>query len=254
MRGYIPFIKKEFTEQLRTFRVLIILAVFFIFGMMSPLLAKMLPDIMSGMEIQGMTITIPEAKAMDAFGQFFKNTTQMGVIVILLVFGGIISNELTKGTLINILAKGLGRHTVILAKYTAALILWTVTFLLSALVNQGYTMYLFDTSEVKNVVFAMFCFWLFVAFLLALIILSSILTGGSFGGLILTAAVLGGLLLLNVFPNTEKVNPIYLSSHNLEFLSGSLKPVEATTPILITVVLIIAILTASISLFNKKKL
>lgn len=254
MRGYIPFIKKEFTEQLRTFRVLIIFAVFFIFGMMSPLLAKMLPDIMSGMEIQGMTITIPEATAMDAYGQFFKNTTQMGVIVILLVFGGIISNELTKGTLINILAKGLGRHTVILAKYTAALILWTLTFLSSALVNQGYTMYLFDTSKVKNIVFSMFCFWLFVAFLLSLIILSSILTGGSFGGLILTAVVLGGLLLLNVFPNAEKVNPIYLSSHNLEFLSGSLKPAEAVTPILITIILIVVTLTASISLFNKKKL
>ena len=92
MRGYFAFIKKEFTEQLRTFRVLILFAVFFIFGMMSPLLAKLLPDILSGMELQGMTINIPEPTAMDAYSQFFKNTTQMGVIVILLVFGGIISN------------------------------------------------------------------------------------------------------------------------------------------------------------------
>ena len=254
MRGYFAFIKKEFTEQLRTFRVLILFAVFFIFGMMSPLLAKLLPDILSGMELQGMTINIPEPTAMDAYSQFFKNTTQMCVIVILLVFGGIISNELTRGTLINVLAKGLGRHTVILAKYTAALTLWTVTFFFSVLVNQGYTMYLFDTSEVKNIVFSMFCFWLFVALLLALIILSSILTGGSFGGLILTAVALGALLLLNVFPKLEKLNPIYLSSKNMDFLTGSANPAAAVTPILVTVVLIILSLLAAAALFNKKKL
>lgn len=254
MKGYIAFIKKEFMEQIRTFRILILFSVFFLFGLMSPLTAKMLPEIMSGMKIDGMVITIPEATVMDAYVQFFKNMTQMGVIVILLVFGGMISNELTRGTLINILAKGLGRHTVILSKYTAALAVWTVVLAFAGLVNQGYTMYLFDTSGIQNILFSLFCLWLFGAFLLALIILSSILTGGSFGGLILTATVLVALLLLNIFPGLEKFNPIYLSSHNTEFLSGNLQPSDALWPALITIGMIVGAIIASISVFRKKKL
>lgn len=179
MKGYIAFTKKEFIEQLRTYRVLILLSVFFVFGLMSPLLAKLLPEILSGMDLQGMVIMIPEATAIDAYAQFFKNITQMGIIVILLIFGGVISNELTKGTLINVLAKGLRRHTVILAKYTAILSLWTVTLVFASLVNQGYTMFMFDTSSISNLVFSIFCLWLFGAFLLSLIILSSVLAGGA---------------------------------------------------------------------------
>ena len=254
MKGYIAFIKKEFMEQIRTFRILILFSVFFLFGLMSPLTAKMLPEIMSGMKIDGMVIAIPEATVMDAYVQFFKNMTQMGVIVILLVFGGMISNELTRGTLINILAKGLGRHTVILSKYTAALAIWTVVLAFAGLVNQGYTMYLFDISGIQNILFSLFCLWLFGAFLLALIILSSILTGGSFGGLILTATVLVALLLLNIFPGLEKFNPIYLSSHNTEFLSGSLQPSDALWPALVTIGMIVGAILASISVFRKKKL
>ena len=254
MKGYLAFTKKEFMEQLRTYRLLILLSVFLIFGLMSPLLAKLLPEILSGMDLQGMVITIPEATALDAYAQFFKNITQMGIIVVLLVFGGVISNELTKGTLINILAKGLGRHTVILAKYTSMLVLWTLAIVLSGLVNQGYTMFLFDTSDISNLLFSIFCLWLFGAFLLSLIILSSVLTGGNFGGLILTAVVLGGLLILDIFPKLEKVNPIYLSSHNLEFLTEALKPSDALLPVLITIVLLIGNILVSIALFNNKKL
>ena len=254
MKGYMAFIKKEFMEQLRTYRGLILLSVFFLFGLMSPLTAKILPEILSGMEMEGMVITLQEATAMDAYGQFFKNTTQMGVFVILLVFGGMLSNELTRGTLVNILAKGLGRHTVILSKYTAALVLWTITLVFAGLVNQGYTRYLFDTSAIQNIVLSLFLLWLFGAFLLALIILSSILSTGSFGGLILTATVLGGLLLLNILPDMEKLNPIYLVSNNVKLLSGALKPADTLLPIGITVVWIFLCIAASITLFRKRKL
>jgi ABC-2 type transport system permease protein len=254
MKGFIAFTKKEYTEQLRTYRWLILPCVFFLFGMMSPLLAKLMPEIISGMEVEGFTITMPEPTVMDAYSQFFKNINQMGVIIILLIFGGVISNELAKGTLINILAKGLPRYTVILSKYTAALSLWTVSLCLGALTNYGYTLYLFDESKVKNLFFSLFCIWMFGLFLLSLIFLSSALIGGSFGGLILTAIILGGLMLVNIFPNMKTYNPMYLSSYNLELLTGSLTPRDFIKPLLITAVLLLGCLYTSIRLFGKKKL
>lgn len=254
MNGLYAFIKKEFLEQIRTYRVLIMISTFFLFGMMSPLLAKLMPEIISGMDMQGIIITIPPATAMDSYGQFFKNMNQMGLVIVLLVFGGILSNEMLKGTLINMLSKGLGRHTVILAKYIAALTLWTVSYLLSCVVNQSYTAYLFDTSAINNLIFSLFCQWMFGVFILALIFLSSTLTGGNFGGLVLTVAFLGALLVLNILPEIKEFNPVYLSSHNVELLMGSISPKEVLLSLWITVGLTAGSIWSSIALFSKKKL
>jgi ABC-2 type transport system permease protein len=183
MKGFLAFTKKEILEQFRTYKWLIFIAAFFIFGMTSPLLAKLTPEIISSMNMNGVKITIPEVNAVDAYGQFFKNLTQMGILILLLVFGGTVSNELMKGTLVNILAKGLPRHTVLLSKYTAAVLLWSVGFLISAVTCYGYTVYLFQNAAVDNLIFSFFCLWIFGLFVIALIFLSSAITTGSFGGL-----------------------------------------------------------------------
>lgn len=66
--------------------------------------------------------------------------------------------------------------------------------------------------------------------------------------------VLGGLLILDLFPKLEKVNPIYLTSHNLELLTGGLKMADAFLPVMVTVILILVNIGSSIILFNHKKL
>ena len=125
MRGYLAFVKKELLEQVRTCKLLILLLVFLYFGMLSPLMAKLMPEILSQMPMDGITITIPDPTAIDSYSQFFKNLTQMGLIVLVLLFSGTLTTELSKGTLINVLTKGVTRYAVILAKYTVALVLWS---------------------------------------------------------------------------------------------------------------------------------
>ena len=254
MKGFYAFTKKELLEQMRTYKWLIILSICFIFGMLSPLTAKLLPDMLKGMKIEGMEIVIPEPTMMDAYGQFFKNFSQMGILAVLLVFGGSLSNELVKGTLVNILAKGLPRHTVILSKYFAAVILWSVGFFLAVVTMYGYTVYLFENAWADNLIFSMFCLWLFGCFVLALIFLSSTLAAGNFGGLILSAAALVGMLMLGIFPNTEKYNPITLASKNMALLSGAQDARGMLVTVLITCIVTAASIIVSILLFAKKKL
>lgn len=254
MRGYYAFTKKELLEQLRTFKWLIIISVFFLFGMMSPVIAKLLPDIFSQMEVEGMQIVIPEPTALDAYGQFFKNFTQMGILILLLVFGGTLSNELVRGTLVNILAKGLSRTAVILSKYTAAVLLWTLGYLLAAVTTYGYTVYLFKDASVENLIFSLFCLWLFGIFILALIFLSSTIASGNFGGLILSAVALVIMLMIGIIPNTEKYNPITLASVNVALLSGTKEVRELIGTIVITSIFTVGCLIFSIVMFGKKKL
>ena len=254
MRGFYAFTKKELLEQLRTFKWLIILAVFFLFGMMSPVMAKLLPEILSGMNIEGMVIKVPEPTVLDAYGQFFKNFTQMGMLVLLLVFGSTLSGELTKGTLINVLTKGLPRHTVLLSKYMAAVLLWTVGYLVAAVTNYGYSVYLFENTSVEHLIFSLFCLWLFGCFVLALIILSSTIASGNFGGLILSAVALVIMLMIEILPKIQKYNPITLASVNVAVLSGTQEVNELIITVVITILLTAGCLIASVLIFGKKKL
>lgn len=254
MKGYCAFVKKEFKESFQTYKSFILLAVFFLFGMMSPLLAKLMPKILSSVDMAGMTIAIPEPIAMDSYIQLFKNLTQMGIIVLLLVFSGMLSNEITKGTLINMLTKGLSRNSVILSKYTVSLVLWTASLAIATATTYGYTMYLFENGQVNHLLFSVFCLWLFGAFILAFILLSSTLIKGNFGGLVLTAVIIGFLLLLNMFPTFEKWNPISLASNNVVLLTGAVTIQSMLLTVWFTSAVTVLILILSMVVFRKSKL
>lgn len=254
MRGYIVFTKKELLEQLRTFKGLMLLSVYFLLGMMNPVLAKLTPDIIASMPMEGMQIVIPEPTVMDAYVQFFKNFPLFGILVLLLIFGGTLSNELVRGTMVNILAKGLPRSAVILSKYTAAVLLWTLGYVLAAITTYGYTAYLFHEANVSNLLFSLFCLWMFGCLILALIFLSSTVTSGSFGGLILTAISIVIMMMLDIMPITHRYNPIALASDNTALLTGAQEVDQLIITVIITGILTVSCLAASIFLFAKKKL
>lgn len=254
MRGYAAFMKKEWMESIRTYRAFLLPAVFFVFGMISPVSAKLMPDILSGMNMEGVTITVPTPTAADAYGQLFKNLTQMGVVVLLLVFSTMLSAEIAKGTLIPMVTKGLSRSAVVLSKFTVSLLLWTVSLAVACGTAYGYTAYLFHTTAAEHLFFSVFCFWLFGVFLLALILFSGALVHGSFGGLILPAGVLCALLLVNLFPAAEKWNPVSLASQNGNLITGKVAVSALMPAVWITLAAVVLSLAAAVAVFRKSKL
>lgn len=254
MNGYLAFTKKELMEQLRTYKTFILLAVFFLFGMTSPLLAKLMPQIFSNIDMGGVQITLPEPTYMDAYAQFFKNVTQMGMIAVILVFSGMISSELNKDTLVNMLSKGLSRNSVILSKYTAALALWTAALCASSVTNYIYTVYLFGNNSVLNLVFSFFCLWLFGAFLLALMIFTGTLTKGNYSGLLLTALILGVMMVMNSFTAVKKFSPLNLVTQNMNLISGMASPHEMQLSLMITIAFIFFSIALSVIVFRSKRI
>jgi ABC-2 type transport system permease protein len=254
MKGYIAFTKKEVLESFRTYRILILVSVFFLFGMLSPLTAKLLPEIFKSLALDGIVITIPPPVALDAYAQLFKNLSQMGMLVVLLVFSGMLSTEITKGTLINMLTKGLSRSAVILSKFTVSLASWTLSLLLAFVTTYGYTVYLFGSGNQPNLLFSVFCLWLFGALLLSLILLSSSFMPGNFGGLTLTAILIVIMMILDAFPKLHQFNPIALASVNVALLAKTVNVSDVTPIVFITMILIGLSLSGSMLIFRKKRL
>lgn len=108
MKQTILFIGKELKELWKTYKFLILCAVLLLFGMSSPLLAKLTPKLFSQIDLGlGAPLQLPDATFLDAYVQFFKNMTQICLIVLVLVLSGTIPQELKSGTAMLMLSKGL---------------------------------------------------------------------------------------------------------------------------------------------------
>jgi len=254
MNNYIAFLKKEFLENIRTYKMLIMLLVFLVFGIMNPLTAKMTPDILNALMPEGMTITLAEPTAFDSWTQFFKNISQMGLIMMVVVFSGILGTELSKGTLINMLTKGLSRGAVILSKYTCMSLIWTTSIIISFLVTWGYTIYLFPSDEIVNLLFSVFCLWLFGIFLLALLMFSATLAQNNYGCLLITGVGVVICMLCNIIPAAYKYNPLSLASKNMDLITDTVEASSLYYCIWIASILSLFFIVSAVLIFRKKQL
>ena len=255
MKAFISFTKKEFIESLRVYRLVILAAVFLLLGVMSPLIAKITPEILGGVDLGGgVIITVPEPSAMDSWAQFFSNVGQMGMLALMITFCGIMANELSRGTLINLLTKGLKRHTVIISKFLSASVQWTASYLLCLAVCYAYTEYFWPESILSNAFLAFFSLWLFGEFLLSLLVFGGVLFGRIVGSLLTCFGVIITLSLINIVPSIQKYNPIALAGDTLNLLNAQKKAADFIPAAIICAVMVVLLTVLSVIVFNKKRI
>lgn len=254
MRAYIAFTKKEFMESIRTYKLLIMLLVFLLFGMLSPLAAKLTPKLLETLMTDEIQIIIPEPTAIDSWAQFFKNVSQMGIIVLVILFSGMMANEFNHGTLINVLTKGLRRSTVILSKFTMASVIWSISYFLCFSVCYAYTAYFWGGNGMTNLLFSVICLWQFGILLLAVMILGGVLFKNSYGCLLFAGGFTAILFLANIVPKFQKYNPVALAASNMSLLAGDTLPEDLTASLIISIVIVILFIVTAIRVFNKKQI
>ena len=253
MKAFWAMTKKEFLESIRTYKLFIVVVVFLLFGMLNPITAKIMPKLLASFMPEGMTVTLAvEPHAIDSWIQFYKNmSTQL--ILFIVVFSGIVANDLSKGTLINMLTKGLARKTVILSKFTATISLWSVSYLICFGTTYAYTTYLLP-GELSNMAFSAFCMWIFGVLQITIMLLGGVLFGNIYGSLLLTSGFTGLLMLFNIVPKFAEHSPYLLSSENVPLLAAKADVSDFYVPIVITLVLIFFFLASSVASFDRKQI
>ncbi|MCL2735459.1 MAG: hypothetical protein FWD75_02370 [Propionibacteriaceae bacterium] len=254
MTSYVSFCKKEVLESWRTYRLVIMLVAFIALGVLSPLLAKLLPDLLSGTDLgNGIILQMPPATALDSWTQYFKNIGQMGVLILVIVFCGVTGTELSKGTLTTILAKGMRRSTVILAKFSVATVIWTLSFVVSLAVTYAYTVYYWGSGPLPHALLAFGSLWVFGVLLIACMVLGGILLSTIYGALVAVAVVVVAGNLVALSPATAPYNPISLAGGTVALLDGSKTTGDFLPAVWISLALILVLLGASVAVFDKKQ-
>ena len=252
MNGYLAFVKKEFTENMKNYRFFILFAVFLVFGIMSAFLAKFTPEILSAFAAD-MEMT-SEPAALDAWKQFYKNISGVGFSAFIILFGSCMSNEYSKGTLVLMVTKGLSRKAVILAKYTAAAALMTISYWIGYAAAYGYTALLWKDTSLSNVALAACPLWIVGFLYLSILMVGCVIFKQTFTSILFTGGIAALISLLGMVEPIAKYNPFLLTSKNVDLISGEAVPAEFVIPAFISVVLSIFGLLAAIRLFNKKQL
>jgi len=254
MREFISFTKKEYMESIRTYRFFILIAVLLFFGILSPLTAAFLPELLGSIDLgDGVTLTLPDPSAIDSWTQFFSNIGQMGMLALIIIFSGLMGSELKDGTLINLLTKGMKRHIVIISKFIYSSFLWTIGYALCLAVCYAYTVFYWPSDTISNAMFAFTSLWAFGIFLIAIMIFGGTLFGSFTGSLLSCFGIIVVLALVNISPAAQKYNPISLAGDTLTLLGGHTKPADYLPAMIICAGSVVVLLVLSIIIFNKKK-
>lgn len=239
-------------SNMKNYRFLILFAVFLIFGMMSAFLAKFTPEILSALAAD-MEMT-SEPTALDAWKQFYKNISGIGFSAFIILFGSCLSNEYSGGTLVLMVTKGLSRKAVILAKYTAAAALMTISYWVGYAAAYGYTALLWNDTNLSNVALAAFSLWAVGFLYLSILMVGCVLFRQTFTSILFTGGMVALISLLGMAEPIAGFNPFILTSKNIELISGEAVPSEFIIPAFISVVLSVCGLLIAIRLFDKKQL
>ncbi len=205
---FLAALRKELMQQGRTKRLLVVTAMFALFGLMSPLLARFTPEILGSLEgAEQFADLIPDPTASDAMTQYIKNVTQFGFILAVLLGMGAVAGEKERGTAAMILSKPMSRWAFVVSKYAAQAGVYLLGFVVAALGAGYYTFVLFGAVDGGSfaVINLLLLLWLLVFAAVALLGSALGQTTGAAAGIGLGGSVL--LLLAGSLPRVGALAP-----------------------------------------------
>ena len=256
MKTLMAFMKKEWMEQIRSSRLMILGLLFLAFGIMNPAIAKITPWLMEmmaeSMEEAGLAVLEVKVDAMTSWTQFYKNVP-MALIAFVLLQSNIFTKEYQSGTLILALTKGLERYKVVIAKVIVLISTWTAGYWLCYGVTYVYNAYFWDNSIASHLGIAAMYWWLIGIWVIALMTLFSVMSSSNSNVLLGTGGVFFAVYLLSLIPKLKEFMPTELMG-GMNLLMDATKLSDYTKSLIVAGVTMMVCLLMSIPLFNKRRL
>jgi ABC-2 type transport system permease protein len=189
-------VRKELREQVRTLRLPVIVILFAILGLLSPVFARYVREIISSLGSGDLVGLVSEPTVGDAVVQFTKNLGQFGVLAAILVTMGSVAGEKDRGTAAFLLTKPVSRGAFLGAKVVALGALLALATVVAGVLCWAYAAILFEPLPVTGFAAAVFLVWLSLAVFGAVTFLASVVAPSALvaGGIGIAALLVAGIL------------------------------------------------------------
>ncbi|MGE8204213.1 ABC transporter permease subunit [Heyndrickxia sp. NPDC080065] len=258
MKQFFIFFKKESLESLRNFRWVWMPLLFILLGLIQPITTYYMPKIIDSLGDlpEGSVIEIPPPSASDVlFGTVSQYFNMIGILVIVLAFMSSIPGERKNGSAALVLVKPVSFRSYVLAKWTSALLIVWVSYILGMFANWYYTYQLFALIDVSLMLKGLMIYgvWLTLVVTLVFFFGSMLKSGGATAALTLALTIILSFVPTLV-PEKLKWFPSKLFQYTGELWSNGNISEGTTSAIIITFCLIVLLLVSSLAIFKRKEL
>ena len=254
MRELSVLIKKELLEQWRTKKILIMIIIFLFVAVASPILAKLTPELLKGLSVQGIKIELPTPTYLDALDQFIKNISQIALLVLVFVIAGSVTDEKNKKTLEIILTKPISRTKFVLSKFFSSYISLGLIFISSMILFYLYTVSLFTTFSFINLLIMAMVVLLYIFMITSITILASTILKNTIaaGAVGFISFILFGTIF-SLIEQIKSFSPNLIFSDYKDIVTNGYVQ-ELNKPIIIIVLVIAMSIISAIILFKHQEI
>ncbi|MHB1341133.1 MAG: ABC transporter permease [Coriobacteriia bacterium] len=256
MRGFGAFLRKEFVEIARTWRIWALPGMVVFLALTGAVIAKLTPELLKSMsgsaELGGVIISVPDPIWRDSYAQWTKNLTQMISWALIIISGGMISGERKAGTAILVLTKPISRPAFVLAKFVSQTTLLVSVTIVGALITWVSTRIAFGEAPVRILAQVTAVWLVFAIFLVAVMTLASALVDSQMGSAFLGFGVLVLFTIAGLWGPALEYSPAGLAGAPNSLLLGH--EIATFWPLVTTGVLSVLCVIAAVGVFARKEL
>jgi ABC-2 type transport system permease protein len=241
MNVFLVLARKELVEAWRTRRLPAVLVLFAVIGIVSPLTARYLPEILKAALGDQLTIPLPAPVPADAVLQLQKNLGQIGAFAAIVLAMGAVAGEKEHGTAAFVLTKPVGRGAFLGAKLVGLGVILALAVGVAIAIGWVYAAILFEPEPIVGWLVLALLSWLAMSTWAAITFLASTALGSTAAAAGVGFVALIGLSLVAAIPTLGRFLPSGLDGPALALATGqtaSLAADQIATAVTGTVALI----------------
>ncbi|MDX8047333.1 ABC-2 transporter permease [Gracilibacillus sp. S3-1-1] len=257
MTHWVVLYRKEMKEMVRNYKMLWIPIVFILLGVMQPVSAYYMPEILDtfGGLPEGTIIEMPTPTGEEVLMDVISNYGLLGVFILVLSAMGVVSAERQSGVAGMVMMKPVPYSSYILAKWAGLLTITLISLFIGYVISWYYTSLLIEPVTFERIFQSVVIYSIWLAFVVTLTLLfSTIMKGNGSVAFITIFVVFAISTVTSILGEYMKWSPAMMTEYTGQvLLSGELDS-NFLLAFITTMAIIIVVLFSSIQIFKQKEL
>lgn len=241
----------EWLRLVRTARLWVVVGVYLLFGVMGPLTAYFLPDILAR-AAGDVQVVMPDPTPASGMAQFSGNAGQLGLLAVVVVAAGALTFDARPAWSTFLRTRAPRLHRVVVPRVVVPSLLAGGALAVGTAVAVATTSVLIGTPDLGDVALGVVLGAAYLAFAVAVVAVAASVARTAVSTVLLAVGALLALPLVQLVPTVGDASPSRLLGAGDALLAGT-APADLVPAMLVTVVLVPALVAVAIRRLSRRE-